>query len=243
MLIDQITTPEFTAGLTATKTVLIPFGATEEHGCHLPLGTDTFQAEDVCRRLAELRPIFVAPAIPYGVCRSTGDHPGTVSLSTETLKALAIDLVRSFYRQGLRNVVLISGHAGGTHNATLLDAGECLLRELPELRIAVATEYALAYEEGKGIIETAGDAHAGEIETSRMLATRPHLVKGSSPAETPTFPKYILVRNKVDCWPGGVHGDPAKANAAKGREIENLVVAALGRLVDELEKGGATTPR
>jgi creatinine amidohydrolase len=236
MLIEEVTMPEFVAGLAATRTVLIPFGATEEHGDHLPLGTDTFQAADVCRLLAERRSVFVAPAIPYGVCRSTGDHPGTVSLTTETLKALAIDLVRSFYRQGLRNVVLLSGHAGGTHNAALLDAGECLLRELPELRIAVASEYALAYEAGKGLIETPGDCHAGEIETSRMLATRPEMVKGTSPAEMSAFPPFILVRDKRRCWPGGVGGDPAKASVEKGRELEMLVVEALGRLVDDLEQ-------
>ena len=236
MRIDEMTMPEFAAGLELTRTVLIPFGATEEHGSHLPLGTDTFQAVDVCRLLAGQRRVFVAPEIPYGVCRSTGDHPGTVSITTATLKSLAMDLVSSFYRQGLRNVVLISGHAGGTHNAALLDAGECLLRELPELRIAVATEYALAYEAGKGIVETPGDAHAGEIETSRMLATRPQMVKGSSPAEVPAFPKFILVRDKRRHWPGGVHGDPGKASPEKGRQIEALVVAALGRLVDELER-------
>lgn len=237
MLLEEITMPEFIAGLTETRTVLIPFGATEEHGSHLPLGTDTFQAADVCRLLSGQRRVFVAPAVPYGVCRSTGDHPGTISLTTETLKALAIDLVRSFYRHGLLNVVLISGHAGGTHNAALLDAGETLLRELPELRIAVASEYALAYEAGKGLIETVGDSHAGEIETSRILATRPQMVKGTAPAEKPAFPAFILVRDKRRCWPGGVDGDPSKADAAKGRQLETLVVAALGRLVDALEQG------
>jgi creatinine amidohydrolase len=237
MLLEALTMPDFTAGLARSRTVLIPFGATEEHGLHLPLGTDTFQAQDVCRLLAARRPLFVAPAIPYGVCRSTGDHPGTISLTTETLKALAIDLVRAFYRQGLRNVVLLSGHAGGTHNAALLDAGEGLMRELPELRIAVATEYALAYAAGKGLIETAGDCHAGEIETSRMLATRPEMVKGTSPAEMSCFPAFILVRDKRRYWPGGVGGDPAKASSDKGRRLEALVVAALGRLVDELERG------
>lgn len=236
MLLEEMTMPEFIAGLRLTRTVLIPFGATEEHGAHLPLGTDTFQAADVCRRLSMRRKLFVAPAVSYGVCRSTGDHPGTVSLTTETLKMLAQDLVRSFYRQGLRNVILLSGHAGGTHNAALLDAGESLLRELPELKIAVASEYALAFAAGKGLIETAGDAHAGEIETSRMLAAHPELVKGSSPAEEPCFPGFILVRNKRDYWPGGVHGDPGKASAEKGQRIEELVVAALGDLVDALER-------
>lgn len=235
MLLEEITMPDVIAGLKETRTVLIPFGATEEHGCHLPLGTDTFQAVDVCRLLAKRRKIFVAPAIPYGVCRSTGDHPGTVSLSTETLKAVMIDLVRSFYRQGFRSVVVLSGHAGGTHNATLLDTGEMLLRELPELRIAVASEYSLAYDAGKHLIETSDDSHAGEIETSRMLATRPEMVKGISPAETPVFPKFILVRDKQQYWPGGVHGDPSRASDKKGRELEKLVVDALERLVEALE--------
>jgi creatinine amidohydrolase len=239
MLIEQLTMPEFIAGLTATRTVLLPVGATEEHGPHLPLGTDTFQAQDVCRRLAEQRRVFVAPAIPYGVCRSTGEHPGTVSLTTATLKALVCDLVRSCYRQGLRNVVILSGHAGGTHNAALLDAGECLLRELPELRVAVVAEYALVRQAGGGLIVTAEDRHAGEIETSRMLATRPQLVKGSAPAEQPGFPQFILVRDKQRYWPGGVDGDPAMASAEKGRQLEALVVTALGRLVDELESGAA----
>ena len=237
MLLEDLTMPAFETGLQKTRTVLIPFGSVEEHGQHLPLGTDTFQAADVCRRLAERRPVFVAPAVFYGVCRSTGDHPGTISISTETLKALTLDIIRSLYRQGLRNVVLLSGHAGGTHNATLLDAGECLLKELPELRIAVASEYALAYEAGKGLIETAGDCHAGEIETSRMLATRPHLVHGSSPAEMSQFPKFILVRDKRRYWPGGVGGDPARASAEKGRQLEALVVAELEKLVVELESG------
>lgn len=235
MLLEEITMPDVVAGLMETQTVLIPFGATEEHGRHLPLGTDTFQAADVCRLLAGRRKVFVAPAVPYGVCRSTGDHPGTVSITTETLKALAADLVKSFYRQGFRCVVILSGHAGGTHNAALLDAGEGLLRELPELRIAVASEYALAYEAGRGLIETAGDSHAGEIETSRMLATRAHLVKGTSPAETPDFPAFILCRDKRRHWPGGVHGDPARASAEKGRQLEGLVVDALERLVERLE--------
>jgi len=235
MLIEELTMPEFIAGLQRTRTVLVPFGATEEHGPHLPLGTDTFQAVDVCRSLARRRAVFVAPEVPYGVCRSTADHPGTLSISTEALKLLAGDIVRSLYRQGLRHFVLISGHAGGTHNAALLDAGEGLLAELAELRIAVVTEYDLAADRGRHLIETAGDSHAGEIETSRMLATRPQLVKGSAPEEYPDFPKHMLVRNKVRYWPGGVWGNPAKASAEKGRQLEGLVVDALEELVVRLE--------
>lgn len=236
MIIEELTMPEFTEGLKRTRSVLIPFGATEEHGPHLPLVTDTLLAVTVGRRLAERRPIFIAPPVPYGVCRSTGEHPGTLSITTSTLRALTLDIAGALHRQGLRNFVFLSGHAGGTHNAALLDAGEELLRRFGDIRVAVLTEYQLAAGEGKGIIETEGDSHAGEIETSRLLHSHPHLVKGRAGREFPDFPVGILVRDKRKFWPGGVWGDPAKASAEKGARLEEVVVDALERLVDRLER-------
>jgi len=236
MIIEELTMPEFVAGLERTRSVLIPFGATEEHGAHLPLATDTLHAVAVARRLAERRPIFVAPAMPYGVCRSTGDHPGTLSIGTAALRLLILDVVGALYRQGLRNVVMLSGHAGGTHNATLVDAGEELLLRYADIRVAVLTEYQLAAKAGREIIETPDDSHAGEIETSRMLHMHPHLVKGRGEREYPTFPVGILVRDKRRFWPGGVWGDPTRATAEKGARLEEAVVDALAKLVDRLEE-------
>jgi len=235
MLITDLTMDEFVAGLEKTRTVFIPFGSTEEHGSHLPLDTDTIQAYEVGKKLAEQRDVFVAPPIHYGVCRSTSEHPGTLSIRTETLKALTIDVVTALYRQGLRNFILLSGHAGGTHMATLTDAGEHLLQQFPDLQIAVVTEYMLAAETARHLIETKGDSHAGEIETSRILHSHFHLVKGTPPRDFPDFPKGILVRDKRKYWPSGVWGDPSKASAEKGALIEDLVVQALIEMVDELE--------
>lgn len=235
MIIADMTMSEFSAGLEKTQTVLIPFGSTEEHGTHLPLDTDTLHAMEVGRRLSEQRAIFVAPPIHYGVCRSSSQHPGTVTITTETLKHLTVDIVSSLQRQGLQNFVLLSGHAGGTHMAALTDAGEKLLEMFPETRIAVLTEYMLVAREGKHLIETEGDSHAGEIETSRILYSHPQLVKGSAPREFPSFPSGILVRNKRKFWPGGVWGDPGKATAEKGEKLEKIVVTALDRLVEQLE--------
>lgn len=204
MILEAMTMPQVEAGLATCKTVYIPFGALEEHGCHLPLSTDTIQAYEVGKRAAERIPLFVAPPIPYGNCRSTNQHPGTISISTTTLRGLLKDLVRSFYGQGFRNVIVLTGHAGGAHRMALQDAGEELLPELPELRIAVVTEYELAKEQGRGLVETLNDAHAGEIETSRIMHSHPQLVQGSSPAEYPSFPTGVLVRDKRKYWPGGV---------------------------------------
>jgi len=235
MIIADITMDEFSAGLERTRTVLIPFGSTEEHGSHLPLATDTLHAIEVGKCLAQVRDIFIAPPIHYGVCRSTSEHPGTLSISTETLKALTIDIVAALYRQGLKNFILLSGHAGGTHMAALTDAGEQLLQRYADIKVAVLTEYMIAAEVGKQLIETAGDSHAGEIETSRMLHSYPDLVKGTAPREFPSFPTGVLVRNKRKYWPGGVWGDPGKASATKGAELERLVVEKLADFVERME--------
>jgi len=235
MLIQQLTMNEFSAGLKNCQTVLIPFGSTEEHGSHLPLDTDTIQAIEVGEILASRRKIFIAPPVHYGVCRSTGHHPGTISISTATLKSLTIDIVSDFYRQGLRYFILLSGHAGGTHMSTLIDSGEQLLEQFPELNIAVLCEYQLVRESCGDLIETIGDSHAGEIETSRLLNSNPEWVKGSSAAELPHFPNGILVRDKRKYWPGGVWGDPEKGSAKKGAMMVKLAVDRLESIIDQLE--------
>jgi creatinine amidohydrolase len=235
MIIEDMTMGEFEEGLEICRTVLIPFGSVEEHGYHLPLSTDTIQAYEVGKGAARQVPLFVAPPIHYGCCRSTSCHPGTLSITTATLKGLAKDIVRSLYSNGLRNFIMLTGHAGGSHRMALQDAGEELIAELPDIRLAVVTEYDLAKREGRGIIETEGDAHAGEIETSRIMYSHPHLVKGTSEKEFPQFPVGILVRNKRKFWRNGVWGDPAKASSEKGKRLNDLIVAKVVELVKTIE--------
>lgn len=239
MIIEDITMTDFEEGLKVTKTVLVPFGSTEEHGPHLPLSTDTIQAYEVAKAASAVVPLFVAPPIHYGCCRSTFDHPGTISISTGTLKSLMKDIVASLRKHGLRNFLILSGHAGGTHRMALVDAGEELLEEFDDITVAVITEYDLAYAEGKELIETKGDSHAGEIETSRIMHLRPDLVRGEGTREFPEFPSGILVRDKRKFWKNGIWGDPSKASESKGRRIHELVVARLAefvRLVDRFDE-------
>jgi creatinine amidohydrolase len=236
---ENLTMPGFEALRAQTRTVLLPVGSVEEHGPHLPLGTDAFHALELARRVGEKRPVLVAPPLFYGMCRSTREHPGTVTISGDTLRALLLDLGREFYRQGLRNLVFISGHAGGTHMCALLEAGETLLNELPEVKIAVVNVLELLREvlgERPDLVQTRGDSHAGEVETALMLAAHPDLVQGRAPAEWPTFPKFILVRDKRRYWPGGVWGDPAAAGAAQGEEILAAETRRLLAVIAALEK-------
>lgn len=236
MILEEMTMGEFEEGLKRTRSVLIPFGSVEEHGHHLPLSTDTIQACEVARKAARLVPLFVAPPVHYGNCRSTACHPGTISITTDTLKRLLKDIVRSCRLQGLRNFIILTGHAGGAHRMALQDAGEELIAEFAEIRMAVVTEYDLASRGASGIVETEGDSHAGEIETSRIMHSHPHLVKGEGKREYPAFPAGILVRNKRKYWPNGVWGDPTKASAEKGRMIEDHVVRGIVELVGMMEE-------
>ena len=234
---EKLTMPEFEAARDASRLVILPVGSIEEHGPHLPLGTDILHAIEVAHRAAVLRPVLVAAPLYYGICRSTREHPGTVSLSGDTLRALLRDLGREFYRQGLRRLIFISGHAGGTHMCALVEAGEALLTEFADLRLAVVNILELLREvlaARPDLVKTRGDSHAGEVETALMLAAHPDLVKGRAPAEWPGFPKYELVRDKRRHWPGGVWGDPAPATAAQGEEILAAEAARLAQLIDAL---------
>ena len=145
------------------------------------------------------------------------------------------DIVRSLHSHGLENFIILTGHAGSTHKMTLIDAGEELITELPKIKLAVLTEYDLAYNEGRHMIDTAGDSHAGEIETSRIMHLYPELVKGIGEKEFPAFPQGILVRNKRKFWVNGVWGDPTKASADKGRRINDLVVKKLVEFIEMME--------
>jgi len=235
---EDLSMPEFEAARDRRQTVIIPVGSLEEHGPHLPLGTDTFHALEVARRAARRQEVVIAPPCFYGLCRSTREHPGTVSISGDTLRALLRDLGREFHRQGLRNLVFISGHAGGTHMSAITEAGEALLEELPEVKVAVVNLLDLLREvltAQPGLVKTKGDGHAGEIETAIMLAAYPHLVQGRAPAEWPSFPKYILIREKRRYWPGGVWGDPGAATPAQGEEILEAEAERLAQIIAVLK--------
>lgn len=236
MIIEEMTMGDFAEGLKITRSILIPFGSVEQHGSHLPLATDTIQACEVGKKASRLIPLFVAPPVHYGNCRSTACHPGTISISTDTLKRLLKDIVRSCRLQGLRNFIILTGHAGGSHRMALQDGGEELLAEFAEIKIAVVTELDLVRAVAGGIVETEGDSHAGEIETSRIMHSHPQLVRGEGKPEYPAFPEGILVRDKRKYWPGGVWGDPTRASAEKGKRLEELVVERIVQLVRKMEE-------
>jgi len=201
--------------------VLVPVGSTEQHGPHLPLDTDTVVAVAVAEGLAARLPgAWVAPALAHG---SSGEHqsfPGTVSIGSDALRVVLVELVRSV-RTWCDRVVLVNGHGGN------LDA----------VRDAVAQ---LRYE-GHRVDRVScavadADAHAGRTETSLMLHLRPGGVRlGLAEAGCATPVRDLLPAMReggvAAVSPNGVLGDPAGSGAAEGeRLLAAMVDSALARL-------------
>lgn len=236
MILEEMSMKEFEQKIKKYRTVIIPFGSLEAHGPHLPLGTDTTEVYEIAKGVARCMPVFVAPPLPYGVCRSTSRHPGTVGIAPDTLRRCVRDVVKGLYANGLRKFAIISGHASSLHLSALQEAGESLLEEMgPRVTIAVISAYDMAREAAGGVCETEDDSHAGEIETSLMLHFSPHLVKGRGKEEYPGFPHPILTGNKRKYWKNAVWGNPAPASAPKGKIIAETLTQNLVRLIKRID--------
>jgi creatinine amidohydrolase len=201
----------------ATGAILaVPLGATEQHGPHLPLGTDTEIALALADRLAAARPdVVVAPALAYG---SSGEHamfPGTLSIGQDALELVIVELVRSADAFG--GTVLVCGHGG---NAA-----------------ALARAVATLSKEGRRVLAWAprvlsGDAHAGRTETSLMLALAAGLVRTerAAPGDTRSLAEVaetLRTRGVAAVSANGVLGDPTGASRAEGAALLDALAADL----------------
>ncbi|CAG1064571.1 creatinine amidohydrolase [uncultured bacterium] len=237
MLVGEMTMSEFKKGVRKSSVLIVPFGTVEAHGTHLPLNTDTLVIREAVARVAGRNmSVFMAPPIQYGVCTSTGPHPGTIGITASTLRLLAADIVKSGYEQGFRNIMLVSGHGGSIHVAALKEAAEELVSRLDGLKMAAFSIYELIGREASEIAETKNDSHAGELETSLMLHLAPRLVKGRSKEEYPDFPRPLILKDKLKYWPGAVWGDPGKATAEKGERLFNAMLEKLEEVAGRLER-------
>jgi len=234
MILEQMTTTEVEEALSECRTVILPFGVMEAHGSHLPLATDTYQAYDAAKRAARLVSVFVAPPIPYGMCRSAAGHPGTIGITGCTLRALTHDIVVSLYKTGFRNFILYSGHASTMQLAAMEEAGESLLESFADINYAVVSEFDITKQ--CELIETKGDLHAGEIETSRMLFIEPDLVRTENLPEEQyrQSAKPVLVRDTRRYWEGSTDGAPQKATKEKGERLAAMTAQYLADLVLKL---------
>ena len=227
-------------------TVILPLGATEQHGPHLPLGTDTIRATALADRLAErLGPgSLVAPALPFGCSDEHSGFPGLLGLEAETLACVVLDLARRLTHWGVRRLVLLSAHGG---NREALDLALTLLRqELPDLEVRTndhletIAQAVLEVAHRDGISANALGLHAGEGETSEMLYLRPDLVHldDSAPGFTGDMEAVLNELRKGGLravTEDGVLGDPTRAEAGRGARYLDVLTddfVALARDAD-----------
>ncbi len=232
MRIEELSSGEFAKFVRKNPIVFLPLGATEAHGNHLPLGTDSFQPEALCEALADRLDGLVMPSVRYGHHSSTRNMPGTMTLRYDTLRALIADILDSLERNGVRRAVIISGHAGSLHLAAVRDAAEDFVRR-SSMKLMVLTDYDIAYKFPIPQDKEWPDGHGGLIETSRILALRPDLVRKERPKGKFLDKEYMVVADPQTCMPEMMSGDATKASAELGKEIDEFI---LGRLVELIEK-------
>lgn len=226
------------AQLAGQRTFVLPVGILEEHGPHLPLGTDIFQAEAVVDEAAARTGAVVLPTLNYGNCHSTRPFPGSISLSFDTMRRIGVEVLEELSRHGVRSVAIVSGHAGSGHMRALKQAGRDVIEDDPELSVALLSEWAVLFDRGgetvDGVAIPEADGHAGTMETARILDLRPDLV-GDPPGEH--FPEeegFVLTPTPEEAMPDGYIGDPSQAGADLGRVLHEIAVDALSELFEDM---------
>jgi len=219
------------------KVVIIPCGSIEEHGSHLPLCTDSLQAEHVALEVARKAGCLVAPPLRYGVCNSTRNFPGTITISFDSLRSIMTDILEDFIRNGFKRLLILTGHAGRSHMIALKLAAKAVIlhhkNEENRPRIMVCSDYDFAFDlRGKDFDDR--DSHAGTIETSRVMSIRSDLIKGKGKRNYPKLPRFEVVPDPERYFPSGVMGDPTIASAEKGQRINEYVIEQIVKLIEEL---------
>ncbi|MBI3268085.1 MAG: creatininase family protein [Planctomycetes bacterium] len=228
----------------ARTVLLLPVGATEAHGPHLPLATDVLIGEAMAHAAAERlaargHPALVLPALAYSVARFAAGFPGTLSIRPETATALVVDVARALADQGVRRLGLANAHLDPGHLASLAAAVEAIRAEG---RIAVAFPDLTRKPWSLRLTEEfrSGACHAGRFESSIVLAARPELVREGLRTALPPNPASLsrAIRDGKSTFeeaggPRAYFGDPAAAGADEGR----ATIETLGAILEEAVLG------
>ncbi len=218
--------------------VVLPLGATEEHGRQLGLGTDFIEAEAIARGVGEGTNVAVAPTLNYGMSHMLLDFPGTLSLRPTTLISVLEDLFRSLYRHGFRRVLVVNGHGGNT--PALSSALHLVADDLSDLR-AKTFEWWTDQESYRVVIDSLGPqvgSHASLGETAFMLAVRPSAVKMNrlTGRDAPVQPArdFTTMQTFAGKYPDGIMGlDPRRATPEAGKALLLKSIEICARELEE----------
>jgi creatinine amidohydrolase len=239
--VSNLTMEELAAALSARRWLLLPFGAVEAHGPHLALGADLIDAARICGAVAERVGGLVAPAFPYGVCRTMRNFPGTVSLSASTFTAAVREALGEYVRHGARRVALYSGHAEPAQLEALREAVIPLVDSEPDLVALVVGPYAFldAVREAAGL--SGRDGHAASLETSTVLALDPAAVRLDrvpDVRERPRLSEFRVAAHPETEFPTTVRGDTGRISPDLGRRAVEHVVTEFAALLERVARSG-----
>lgn len=196
---------------------ILPVGATEQHGLHLPLGVDTLSATAVAEGVSARTGFPVLPVLPIGCSLGHSKRwPGTLSLRPETLARVVYEIAEWVESAGFKRLVILNGHV--TNWAPLRCALENIRTDFPEVRIALRSIWEITREIGQVYFRDGGtNFHANAAETSLMLHLHPELVDMGKAKDEPDrsaccFFSYTVEKESIH----GVCGDPSRANAQDG---------------------------
>ncbi len=244
-LLEELTWPEAQIRFKEVDVALLPVGSIEQHGPHLPLDTDAFDALYLSKAVAKAcsapKPL-VLPLIPYGVSYHHEDFSGTLSISPRTLSQMVYEVGMSVAANGITKLVVINGHGG---NIPALQFAAQLINRDARIFTCIETGETSAKDISE-MTETPNDVHAGEVETSTTLAVRPYMVrKGKAKRFIPRFSiRYLNFSSKrsvewysrtVKISPSGVMGDPTKASRKKGEMMWELMIKHLVEFIESLK--------
>jgi creatinine amidohydrolase len=212
---------------------LIPVGATEQHGPHLPVGTDTIIATELACAAAGDAAI-VLPPLAFGASFFHGTQlAGTVAFSGEDTATAAGGVADGCVESGFSRVLFVNGHVGNA--APLWIACDRFRRRYPDQRVGVMQWWELTTDISRRATQDAADWHANAAETSIMLALRPELVDTEKmlDADDPDRTGGMVFRYAVaQVSTNGVTGSPSRASKSLGRELWHDVVAAARQAVE-----------
>jgi creatinine amidohydrolase len=248
---DELTDPEIAAALARSPRVVLPAGSVEQHGPHLPTGTDYFAATAIALEVAEHIDALVLPLCPLGVTPMHMPYPGTVSLRPETLQNVVLDIGSSLAAHGCREFVILNWHEGNIPSLALVS--ERLHRELGMAVVVVQACYVA--EELFGA-RAGGLTHGGKIEAWSVLSCRPglvHLGRARGSGDRRQGEQADRLRRDRCFQPvltdvramsaTGWYGDPAGATEQDGRAfVASLGAEIAARLNGVLEALAAVQP-
>jgi creatinine amidohydrolase len=242
--LDELSTVEAAKAVKQGRVVIFPVGSVEEHGEHLPLGTDSIQPEYVALEVARKTGCLIAPPFRYGIVNAGRNFPGSLTIQFNTLFNVAKDILSELSRNGFNRIIVLSGHAGSSHMVALRLAAQEVIRQNGEengkqhTRIMVLSDYDFASELAEEL-SVSNDGHAGTIETARVMAIRPDLIKTKGKPGHYEMPRFEISLHPEKYFPNGVHGDPTNATAEKGQKINTHIIEQVVKLVRELTQPNA----